>query len=78
MQAVRKIRDLQEKKLRTSTKKSCELVKMSRFVDNLIDWEILRTAMRAVRIIRNSQEKGTLRTAMRLNVKKIRRNDVNH
>ena len=38
---------------------------------------MLRTAMRAVRTIRDWQEKENLRIAMRFNVKKIGQNDAN-
>ena len=37
---------------------------------------MLRSARRAVRNIRDSQEKETLRTAMRFNVRKIGQNDA--
>ena len=39
--------------------------------------KMLRTAMRAVRTDWDGQEKETLRTAMRFNVKKIGQNDAN-
>ena len=44
---------------------------------DFIGYKMLRTAIRAVRTISDSQEKKTLRTAMRFNVRKIGQNDAN-